>query len=766
MVQASTHSDGLEWIGIHSQDRGQTEHFESLVDKHRPWIPIHRLRKNRSLCWTHYLCQDASLKVLKCKHCGGLLVHIGKDRSSTSRFRSHLKHHHRIDPNSDYYMGTSLLPMSATGAKRIAEKPQRANKVSLNNSNNYIGVNGIQPMTSQTNQLAFENQTPASGDVVLHKAQKPPKARRTVLRTDLLLGIMTASQDLRHDFFENDVVKELLGRLSDFDSLDLPAAITHTAQDIDDIITRTVVLNKQHLSGNLLVKRGQSINSLKLVLTERIHALSQLSFFSISYRHWHKPKISTWFLNFYDPLDARQYSFLVDACMNKPPLRAGIEIARPVVSRYAGIERYVVSNMAPNSHLNIKDGEEWNICAASELYRCFLKLFGESNSTFDVSDTLMSLEHITVTNPLISQIKDFSRNSRNEWQASISQLDPVNYSTLTESITSLLKLRPLLDMLDPPPFSSNNYLEMVHFTDVAQGFNRVLQFFTRAPQQIWQFTLLAVIALDEQLSQTLEEVVPGSKFGNHVENCVSATSRFKRRLLGQEHYVLASFLVPTTLFDDGLLKTLFETDSLNTVVDIVVNMIYVLLADYLDVKISDEAEATYNENSIGVIRTQEEFANIAKDVIRDDIYAYLQLVDEVVPAAFQARCSKLGITKSSNSAGDGQYATYMRNDTFLAPLDTFLEIHVPVARRFYLEKWNTLGPVMRFVLKMLNSQPASTITSTTSFLASYKPICDDDMVGNVLKVKCLESQFYSTKIDFDHDSLPLICKFASKISGC
>ncbi|AET38466.1 Vid22p Ecym_2767 [Eremothecium cymbalariae DBVPG len=817
MVQQSpTHSgEGTEWIGVHAQDPEQLELFEQMVDKHLPWIPIHRVRKNRSLCWTHYLCQDGTIKVLKCKHCGGLIAHIGKDRSSTSRFRSHLKHHHRIDPNSDYYMGPCLLPTAVRAPAQGGNNNSNSNRHNNNNNSNAslsaaavteTAAASASASLSSPSSFSSDSSVSAPSRRPVHsgrpfKVENPGRERRTVLRTELLLGIMTASQDLRQRFFDNDVVKELLARLSDFDTLDLPAAISHTAQDIDDIICRTIVCNDRHMAQRFVVNGSMPMHAVKLQISERMHTLSQMTFFAVSYRHWVVPDISAWGLTFCDPLEFRQYCIVADVAAGGDGAAAGMEQLR---ARYPGLGRYLVSYMEPQpqpqggppaGRATGGGGSAGNVCAVTELHRCFSQIFGEdvargahvteggscaggglggssAGASGNVAgsaaaDTIMSLQHIRLTNPLLLQIQDFSNNSKNEWQTSISKFDLANYSTLTESITSLLKLRPLLDILDPQPFTPGNYLDMVHFTDVVQSFNRAFQFFTCAPQQTWQFTLLAVVALDENLSQTLEEVGSVAKFSNHLENCVSSISRFKRRLLANDWYVLASFLVPTTLFDDQLLEVLFDSDSLPTIVGRAVEMIYQLSKDYFDLVVASpyvdsavgDSAATEAKQRASIITSPEELAVVIRDVIRDDIYAYLNIVNDVVPMAFQAHCSSLGITKSVDGS---ESAVYKRNDTPLSSLDTFLDIHVPIARRFHLEKWNALGQSIRFVLKVLNSQPGSTISSANSFLADYKPISGDDMLVEVLKVKSLDLQFNTTKIDFDHDNLSLVCKYASR----
>ncbi|AGO10923.1 AaceriAFR587Cp [[Ashbya] aceris (nom. inval.)] len=734
-----------EWIGMQAQDPEQAAHFGRLIDRHLPWIPIHRVRKNRSLCWTHYLCQDGTLKVLKCKHCGGLIAHVGKDRSSTSRFRSHLKHHHRIDPNSDYYTGASLLPVAAPGGAEEGGRPARE--------------------------------------------------RRTVLRTELLLGIITAAQDLRADFFENSVVKELLARLSAFETLDLPAAIAQTARDIDDIVARTVRFNERHEGARFEARPGTPAYALKLEVAERVHALSQVTFFALSFRRWAASGIWTWFLNFYDPNEGRQYSLVVDAGVSagatgEPPEEHSVQL------QYPGLGRYVVSYMAAGEEAP----DSWNPCIVAELQRSFALLFGEPLGP--PPDVVMSVGHVELSNPLLRQVLDFSQSSQDVWRSSLSKFDLTNYSTVTETITSLLKLRPLLDILEPIPFTPANYLDMVHFTNVSQGFNRAFQFFTSAPDQTWIFSLLTVMALSEHLAQTLEEMGSRSMFSNHLEDCVSSISKLRRRLMGRDLYILASFLVPTTLFDDQLLATVFGTESLPKIINSVVDMVYHILKDYFDAPVmpadteNTELDTSAYRSAVSVDSDAEEVATscgasisalagdsrlgaengksqagatltgisteleeVIKDVIRGDLYAYLNVVNDVVPSWFQVHCSTMGISKSTDEEDRGQYK---RNDTPLSPLDVFLDIHVPVAKRFHSEKWNALRPVIRFLLKYMNSQPSATMNSAASFMATYRPIAEDSMLREVLKVKSMDRQFDSTKVDFDHDSLPLVCKYASK----
>ncbi|CCD27097.1 Vid22p NDAI_0J02050 [Naumovozyma dairenensis CBS 421] len=271
---------------------------EMVHDGEHTWVPFHLVSKLKSFTWTHFLAIDENMVKLKCKHCGSVLTKPtnGKEKSSTKKFRNHLRNKDRIDPTVSFYAekGAASLPpkvrkpytkhprddsnrrSTPKRAKKNAQKTANLTRPSYKQGGPTTGDEEFNDaMGSSLSEFiqGERNETEAATNEYVHTlTMRASKNNRKISKiistnpfdplrmaserqlnfpTNQLLSIIIASENLPLNFVENTSVKMLLSRIPGNykpDQLLIKQSIINISNMIDQIIARTVGRNNTDLS--------------------------------------------------------------------------------------------------------------------------------------------------------------------------------------------------------------------------------------------------------------------------------------------------------------------------------------------------------------------------------------------------------------------------------------------------------------------------------------------------------------------------------------
>lgn len=784
------------------------------------WVPVHHRKKNRSLCWTHYLCKDAQLETVKCKHCGAIITSDkSKNKSSTSRFRSHLRIKHKIDPNSDYYAGTTLLPPTST---RPVGRPKGSTLVSN---------------TSLNSRVISRPSTSALGS--LHVGP----ARESNIDTKDLISIICASQDLPLSFFDNASVRLLLQRAFNNTTIDpelVKESIIKNSKNIEHMVKRTVLRNcndlpvEIHITAHNTITREQIKEQLRLKISE----LSNVMFFSLTQHTWkrsHGSPISTVSLQFYDSIKKKQKQILITVKRlgenNVVSLRREI---LDIFTRFPGLDQSLLSFTTPRSNfqqLLLNDEHpffkhrNFHGCIVTMLKTAILPLFGHFDANVGHSslntqshlsddyrsvdentqlDNIMSLENIEITNPLFDKIDRFKQElNADPWKLDkfhtlckelldngdleVITFDTTRYSTAVESLKRFLQLRSVIESMEEhivnQKFTNIDYQAMDFMLETLKSYDRmVLYFSSNIPN--FQYMLFSVLTLEKHLKNKIYLMGSHGVLTRSFSKVVNNITDHKRTMMADDMNIIGLFFVPSVLFERDILELIFNTQSLTEIVEMIVKGIYSLLEKHLrlhvgqsqEVGFMDHSNTSHSDNSfaqlslgrsalrdLGIVHDNsaventEELEALIKEMIREDMYSYLSTATAVIPASYRAFCTQTGFSKV-----DGHYERDGPNGKIqLNYIEELLDIHFPVCNTFWDEfTKSNAGYFVKTVMKILRSESASSIHSLQAFLRNYKSQVDTDILEDVIRVKVFDEQFSSGRVEFDKDTLPTACQFA------
>lgn len=320
---------------------------EIVVDGNKRWIPIHLLRKNRAVVWTHFLGLNKALLEAKCKHCGEVIKKSDNPvmKSSIKKFQAHLRKKHKINPNESFYKKTPFPARRSHRQDQHSHHEQRQGQGdddahlsrpsfrperSVSDFNNFMGTSLINFVNSNsiiTNPSTITTQNHMNnGDITSiteNQAARMSNERLLSFSTNQLLSIIIASENLPLSFVENSSVKLLLSRVPGSYNPDpkiIHDSINRISNAIDEMITRTVFRNNADMSliisntnfsqqnsdptsqSDEEVRNNQNvelIQKLGLFLNE----MSKINFFSFSHCIWNK-NTSLLSLQFYDEISS------------------------------------------------------------------------------------------------------------------------------------------------------------------------------------------------------------------------------------------------------------------------------------------------------------------------------------------------------------------------------------------------------------------------------------------------------------------------------
>lgn len=656
------------------------------------WLPIHYFKRSRSLCWTHYLAKDSSLSSVKCRHCHLILEISPKEQSSTSRFRSHIKHHHRINPDSDYYLGKDHLPMI---------------KGSFSGHTNFSDENLLSSFKMRNKKIV----------------------RNTEVDNDLLLAVIVASNDLNpRKFIENESVKLLLSRLSlSLPDIDVVISIEKLSSRIDEIILRTLQLNEdlsscREFKLNPILK----ICDIKVMILDRLNTLSQLYFFSLTEKSYAKFQVCN--LNFFDSIGNLGHSLLL-GYNNNVVYNDGSK--QNIYKKYPKLDQYTYS---------VTKSEE--NCMVTIVSKCLIKLIGEA-ITSDINintthflDKIIILSKIKITNQLLIDIMKCDVG-----------FDMSLYSNILPSIKKIVRSHHYMKS-----FSRCDLIGLVQLSQILSEFNKLLYFLTSKGNS-WQFGLLSLISLEQDMEFLTKEFNYSSE---NWSECRFLIQEYIQTISINPLSKLGIFLTPTSFLDQLLLNQVFGSkDLISEITDITLNY----LKKYIH-PILLPCEPNITSPNIESI---DDFFNILKNIIIIELKKYVKYIEPHMKSSIKYFCEQNNyklvqgdiIKRGSNGS------EHLVNKIDLL-VDIYYEIYIQFIQN--IEIIDKQGPVLRFLYKVIRAQFSSTVTLSQAFLFQYisDDKCASELVENILKIKTLDSEFNLTKIDFDHDNLQTICKYATK----
>lgn len=804
--------DGNKFLptGMHSED-------EIVNDGLNIWIPVQMLKKNIAKFWSHFLAIDKELTRVKCKHCGDVLTR--NDPSLTKTFRFHIKSKHNISANKNFYSmnftaRNSIIKNSNSHARSSLQPSYRSLTFNSNSSRKYYDISKLQ--------------------------------NNTILSFSQLIAIIIASEGLPLNFPEIESFKFLMSKFRKTPSLTtnlIKESIVELSDSIDELIRRSTPKRDSSLPVKIQLSNTKDSDFPDyLKYTEDIRTqLTSLDLSSpVSLNFTELDTIRSLFsLQVFDNTNKVSKILPLSIFVRKTTdidINAWEDQLNIIYSEFPGLRESVISLTLPKNYYTkvLENGNRkstsdaksrkpitYHACIVSELLHCFLQpffnlptesllssssLIKESHppnslldsltdfSRLDISSTVLGkisslIEEINISDSLRSDFilycNDYTQSNCNEL-TSILSFDCGSYSALQTHLENFINLVPFFKSINShlknEALTDSDFRLIINVEETLKTFEQTIEYFASSAPLKFTHTLVFIISLETYLA----EIIRNSTFAKSkrpFEKILLKISKVKELYLHNDINLIGAFLYPSIFQNKNLLIEIFDTTSINKIIDKVTNVALKYLQNFINIthfqssnnckddgpnfreKLISDYETIFMKGSQDI-----EFLNNAKvtlpesedllfsQIIRDDLLRYISRITQELPNAYHDYLNENDISF------DGSYFTKIElpeenvsdsGEWRLNPMEEIFDIHIPISDIIwnnYMNDGNGIE-IVDILLRLISINSASSIRSDLSFLQKASQHFDSELYEERIKIKILNSQYNLENIDFNSGSI-------------
>lgn len=787
------------------------------------WIPVQLLKKNIAKFWSHFLAIDKELTKVKCKHCGEILTR--NDSNLTRYFRSHLKSKHNVSANKSFYS------MNFTAKDSI-----------LKNNDSHV-ENADKP---SYNSLAFNSHS------TLRHFDIGKLQSNNSFSFSQLIAIIIASEDLPLNFFENESFKFLISKFHRPPSLTPSAikeAIVELSNSIDDLVRRSVPENGLHLPFNIHLsnpeKSDGSVYSQYLKdIRMQLHSLDLSSLVSVNFTELDKTR-SLFSLQVFDNNNKVSKILPLSIIVRKTTdidSHSWQKWLNSVYSKYPGLQKSVISLTLPKSYYakvlekrnsgnpSINAGNvvqvTYHICIVSELLHCFLQPFfnlptesllssfslaKEINPQGSLLDSLTDFSHLDISSTVLGKIsslieevnlkgslksdfllycKSYTQPNCNEL-ASMLSFNCDSFSALKNFLGNFANLVPFFKSinshLENESLTESDFRLIITIEETLKTFEQAIEYFASSAPLKFTHTLVFIINFEAYLTEVIQSST-FTKSKKPFEKILSRISKLREFYLLDDVNLIGAFLYPSVFQSKSLLTEIFNTTSINEIVNKVTKIASRYLRNFIDIiNFQSFDNSKDNELSSGeelLPGYENIFMNESQDIrlscnitptspqskdllfahiIRDDLLRYIDRITHELPDAYHSylndndtsfdgsHFTKFELPEESAS-DSGEWRLNIMEETF--------DIHIPISDTIWNNYINDDRKIVVIdtLLQLLSINSASSIRSEFSFLQKASEDFNNELYEETIKIKLVNSQFNLEEIDFHSRSFFHTCQ--------
>ncbi|CAI4062830.1 hypothetical protein N7582_002229 [Saccharomyces uvarum] len=804
--------DGSKFLptSMHSED-------EIINDGLNIWIPVQMLKKNIAKFWSHFLAIDKELTRVKCKHCGEVLTR--NDPSLTKTFRSHIKSKHNISANKNFYSmnftaRNSILKGSNSHARSSLQPSYRSLTFNSNSSRKYYGISKLQ--------------------------------NNTFLSFSQLIAIIIASEGLPLNFPEIESFKFLMSKFRKTPSLTtnlIKESIVELSNSIDELIRRSTPKRDSSLPVKIQLsntKESDFPDYIKYTEDIRKQLTSLDLSLPVSLNFTELDTIRSLFsLQVFDNTNKVSKILPLSIFVRKTAdidINAWEDQLNIIYSEFPGLQESVIALTLPKNYYTkvLENGNRkstsdtkslkpitYHACIVSELLHCFLQpffnlptesllssssLIKESHppnslldsltdfSRLDISSTVLGkisslMEEINISDSLRSDFilycNDYTQSNCNEL-TSILSFDCGSYSALQSNLENFVNLVPFFKSINShlknESLTDSDFRLIINVEETLKTFEQTIEYFASSAPLKFTHTLAFIISLETYLA----EIIQNSTFAKSkrpFEKILSKISKVKELYLHNDICLIGAFLYPSIFQNKNLLIEIFDTTSINKIIDKVTNVALKYLQNFINIthfqssnnfkedgpnfreKLISDYETIFMKGSQDI-----EFLNNAKvtlpesedllfsQIIRDDLLRYISRITQELPNTYHDYLNENDISfdgsyftkielPEENVSGSGEWR--------LNPMEEIFDIHIPISDTIwnnYMNDGNGID-IVDILLRLISINSASSIRSDLSFLQKASQHFDSELYEERIKIKILNSQYNLENIDFNSGSI-------------
>ncbi|CAI2004188.1 hypothetical protein SEUBUCD646_0G03300 [Saccharomyces eubayanus] len=801
---------------IHPED-------EIVNDGSNIWIPVQMLKKNIAKFWSHFLAIDKELTRVKCKHCGEVLTR--NDPSLTKTFRFHIKSKHNISANKNFYsmnftVRNSILTDSNSHARNSLQPNYRSLTFNSNSIRKCYDINKLQNNTFlsfprliaiiiASEGLPLNFSEIESFKFLVSKFHKTPPLTTTLIKESVMELSNSIDELIRRSASKSDASLPVNIQLSDTKNSDFPVYLQYT----EDIRAQLTSLNLSSLVSLNFTELDKTRSLFSLQVFDNTNKVSKILPLSIFVRKGMDIDINAW----EDQLNIIYSKF--------SGLRESVISLTLPKNYYAKVLENGYSENPTFDTRNLKS-VTYHACIVTELLHCFLQPFfnmptesllssfsfvKESHppnslldsltdfSCLDISSTVLGkisslIEEININDSLKSDFilycNDYTQSNCNEL-ISILSFDCSSYSTLQNNLENFVNLVPFFKSINShlknESLTDSDFRLIITVEETLKTFEQAIEYFASSAPLKFTHTLVFIISLETYLA----EIIRNSTFAKAkrpFEKISSKISKVKELYLHDDVNLIGAFLYPSIFQNKNLLIEIFDTTSINKIIDKVTKIALKYLQKFINITNFQSSNNCKNDGpnfreklisdyeTIFMNGSQEiEFLNNVKvslpesedllfsQIIRDDLLRYINRITHELPNAYHDYLNENDISF------DGSHFTKIElpeenisdsEEWQLTPMEEIFDIHIPISDTIwnnYINDGNGIE-IVNILLRLISVNSASSIRSELSFLHKASQHFDNELYEEKIKIKILNSQYNLENIDFNSGSIFDTCQ--------